>query len=197
MKTINTYPFKHKAYFFCICMLSFTLLFSACKKEEDDDDNNTPTPDAITDTDFYKKIGSGIIQALIEIFNDNIAGQPSGSFDINASGPRGGTVHIFGSGLTDTGSGITTTDFDFDLLDYVYVQNLLGWNTDITLTGPITFNGTFSDTEENMSHQSLYFRIDGRVTKGTASRVIKMTGDVSISRSSPTICIIFGHEVEW
>jgi len=196
MKTKNASSFFKIPSLLMVLSLFALIFINACKKD-DTDDNTDNTPQTISDTDFYKRVASSIIACVVDIYNQNIAGTPGGGKDLVVNGPLEGTCHITGSCSQDTQNDITTTDLNFDMDSITYQQTVLTWNTQLKLHGSISFDGSFSDTYTSVTHDSQYLYIDGKVTYGTVSRIIRMTGIVSINRSSSVTAVIFGHTVSW
>jgi hypothetical protein len=177
-------------------LVFFLVLLLGCTKEEDD------TVNSISDNNFYMMIGNSLINCYVDIYNQNLAGKPTGSQNITADGPMGGTVYISGTTTYDDTHGITTTDLDLDLynINYTYSYNDSGgktWQTQITITGNTTYSGSFSSDYTSVHHQSDNLKINGTVNYDGVSRRIDSNGQVSINRSSNTSVNIFGHIVSW
>ncbi|MBN2172991.1 MAG: hypothetical protein JW731_02585 [Bacteroidales bacterium] len=168
----------------------------SCKKEESD------TVNSISDNNFYMMIGTSLINCYVDIYNQNLAGKPTGSQNITADGPMGGTVFITGTTTYDDTHGITTTDLLFDLynLNYTYTYTDNGgktWQTQLNIIGSTTYSGSFSSDYTSVNHQSENLQIHGTVSYDGTSRMIDSNGPVNINRSNNTSVNIFGHVVSW
>lgn len=159
---------------------------SACKKEET----------VISDADFYKNTSAALVDCYVAIYNQNIAGYPEGAVDKTVSGPLGGDVHITGS--TTASSSTTTTDLLFTLTNVPYVYRNGDWTVTLTLTGDVTYNGSFSGVYKSINHQSTNLSVNGTVAYKQTTRNMNMTGSVSINRNNSTVtALIFGHAVTY
>jgi hypothetical protein len=175
------------------CLL---MLISSCKKDEEE------TTSSISDDTFYKMVGVSMIYCYVDIYNQNLAGMPTGSQNITTDGPMGGTVLITGTTSYDDTHGITTTDLVFSMneVKYTYSQSDGSgktYTTQITLTGATTYTGSFSNSYTSVNHQSGNMYIKGTVTYDGITRSIDSMGQVSINRSSNIAVNIFGHTVSW
>jgi hypothetical protein len=174
-----------------------TILMCSCGS------NSTGSSDSISDDFFYKELSYTITQCLVDIYNQNLAGKTVGTQNITAAGPMGGTVTITGSTGYASNNGITTTALNLALntVTYTYIYTNSSnqtWTTEITLSGDISYNGSFSSTYTSVSHQSSNLYISGSVTHNSIIRPIDTTGVVTInrltSRITSTIC---GYTVSW
>jgi beta-xylosidase len=176
-------------------MLMFT---SSCQKDADPD----PEPQTISDENFYGQIGGALVRCYNDIYNQNLAGKPTGAQNITANGPMGGTVVITGSDSFDDTHGITSTNLIFTMTNVNYTLTTTTTSgksciTHVTLTGATTHTGSFSDSYTSVNHQSENIHIVGSVTFDGTTRNIDQTGEVSINRSSTTSVNIFGYVVAW
>ena len=172
------------------------ILISSCTK---DDENTIST---ISDDSFYSKLGVTLINCYTDIYNQNLAGQPTGNQNIITNGPMGGTVVITGSDSYDNVHGITTTDLIFSMTEVKYIYTYTGsnnktWISEVILSGVTTYYGSFSDTYTSINHQSNNLNINGSVSYDGIVRSIDMSGQVSINRSSTISVNIFGNTVSW
>ena len=169
-----------------VILVTSLLSISACKKEDT----------VINDTDFYKNISAALVENYVAIYNQNVAGYPEGAVDKTVSGPLGGTVHITGS-TTARGS-TTTTDLLFTLTQVPYVYQSGDWTVNLTLTGDVTYNGSFYGVYKSINHQSSNLRMQGAVIYKQTTRNVDMAGTVSISRNNSDVtAVIFGHAVSY
>jgi hypothetical protein len=171
-----------------------SLLLNSCKKS---DDSGT----TISDENFYSQLGYGLVKCYTDIYNQNLAGKPTGSQNLTVSGPMGGTVVITGTTTYDDTHGITTTDLLFDMTGVEYslshTENNKTWTIQVTLNGPVTYTGSFSPSYTSLNHQSAGIRIKGTVNYDGTTRNIDESGEVSINRSSTISVNIFGHKASW
>lgn len=190
---------KKKAMFlvFPFILAGLLLFTNSCAEDE------TTEPITVSDKIFYEQLGSTIIKCYTDIYNQNLAGKPTGTQNITSVGPMGGNVIITGTNSYDNTHGITTTDISFALnnVQYIKTQTSTSGNTtattEITLTGATTYFGSFSDSYTSVNHQSQNLHIKGSVTYAGTVRTIDMTGPVIINRSSTTSVSIFGNTVSW
>ncbi|MCK9220511.1 MAG: hypothetical protein M0P47_10740 [Bacteroidales bacterium] len=187
---------KTKRLLFTILFMGIVLVFAnSCKKS----DSESVT---ISDENFYKELGITLINCYSDIYNQNLAGKPTGNQNITTNGPMGGTVVITGSDSYDNTHGITTTDLVFAMtaVKYTYTytdSNDKTWVTEVTLTGSTTHTGSFSSSYTSINHQSSNLYIKGSVTYDGVVRTIDGSGIVSINRSTKTAVNIFGNTVSW
>jgi hypothetical protein len=175
----------------CLMMLA-----SGCKKDDD------KSADSISDYNFYMMLGTSLINCYTDIYNQNLAGMPTGGQNITTDGPMGGTVVITGTTTYDDTHGITTTDLILSMtaVQYVYSyteSNGKAWTTQLTLTGATTYAGSFSNGYTSVNHLSDNLQISGTVSCDGISRGINAMGQVSINRSNSTSVNIFGHTASW
>jgi len=189
---------KNKIWIFVLVVLGMlSMLFNSCKKEE----TNDPAP-VISDENFYLEIAVSLINCYTDIYNQNLAGKPTGNQNITASGPMGGMVTITGSDSYDNTHGITTTNLllAMEAVNYTYTytgNNNKSWVTQIKITGSTTYSGSFSDSYTSVNHQAANLHIAGTVSYDGIVREINTSGSVNINRSSTTSANIFGHSVSW
>jgi hypothetical protein len=144
-----------------------------------------------------------MIKCYTDIYNQNLAGKPTGAQNITSTGPMGGTVIITGSDTYDSTHGITTTNLNYALTNVVGTHTSTSTSgnttctTQVTLTGDATYNGSFSTTYTSLNHQSLHLRVNGSVTWAGVTRTIDQTGQVTINNSSTISVNLFGHNVSW
>lgn len=171
------------------------MLTVSCQKDED-------VPATISDDNFYIGIGAALINCYVDIYNQNLAGMPTGSQNITSNGPMGGTVVITGTDSYDNTHGITTADLLFSMTEVKYIYSYPGsnnktWRAEVILTGSTTYAGSFSNSYTSVNHQANNLHIVGSVTYDGTVRIIDMSGNVSLNRSSTTSANIFGHTVTW
>ena len=175
-----------------------SLFINGCKTEEEPD----PVVNTISDENFYGQLGSALVSCYNDIYNQNLAGKPTGVQNITTEGPMGGVVIITGSDAYDNTHGITTTDLVFTMTNVEYSKTVTSSTgktvlTQIKLNGNTTHSGSFSDSYTSVNHQSSDLHIVAKVTYDGATRSIDQTGTVSINRSSSTSVNIFGYVTGW
>lgn len=105
------------------------------------------------------------------IYNQNIAGQPSGNIDRTASCPLSGTAHVTGTvGTSD--NGVTSLELSFDLENC----GVAGSSYTLTFTGALTMTGTFTSAQNDVTFSSSALTITGQ---------LKVVDDPTISDSCP------------
>ena len=77
---------------------------------------------------------------LEDIFNQNLAGTPTGTIDMTAAGPFGGTVHITGITSYDQSNGIETVHLKYDMSNCQIssTSSASDLNVNLTLNGVIS-----------------------------------------------------------
>jgi len=181
--------------FRAFCFFSL-MLMSSC---ETDSSGDSAT---ISDNNFYTGISGAIVNCYHDIYNQNLAGKPTGNQSITANGPMGGTVNITGTTSIDNTHVITTTNLVFNMTNVKYTYSYGGtngndWIAEITLTGSTTYSGSFSSTYTSINHQATNLHVVGTVTNAGIVRNIDQTGSVVINRSANISVNIFGHTVSW
>lgn len=191
---------KKKSVFFeftLIMMGTVLMLTNSCTKDE------TNEPVQVSDQIYYEQIGNALIKCYTDIYNQNLAGKPTGTQNITNTGPLGGTVIITGSDSYDNTHGITTTDLVFTMtnVNYSFTASSASGNTtattQITINGATTYFGSFSDTYTSINHHSQNLHIVGSVTYAGTVRPVDLTGEVIINRSSKITVTILGNMVSW
>lgn len=189
---------RTKCFVLPLLMMGFLcMMTSSCTEKKEDD------PITVSDEIFYQQVGYTIIKCYTDIYNQNLAGKPTGSQNITSSGPMGGTVTITGTNSYDSTHGITTTDLTFALTNVV--QNYSSTSnsgkttctTQVTLSGVATYKGSFSGTYTSLNHQSQNLHVVGSVTYDGVVRTIDQTGQVTINRSSTSSVNLFGNNASW
>lgn len=107
-----------------------------------------------------ERVSYGLDDALWLIWNQNLAGQPSGSQNLTASCPLGGTVQITGTTGVAT-NGINTVHLTLVLLDCQSAKS----SYSLGFTGTVSFDGSFSDNSAN----SISFKSDGVTYVGSVT----------------------------
>jgi hypothetical protein len=149
---------------------------------------------------FYKDVAWGIMTGLVDIYNQNIAGTPTGVIDVTAAGPFGGTVHITGTTSYDQGNGIETVHLQYDMSDcrVSSTSSSSNLNVDLTLNGVISEDGSWSSTYTSLSYGSDALDVNGVSTRGAKERSADDTTTFKANRTSSGISAeLFGFKVSW
>lgn len=179
---------------FTIILLLFPFLIattSSCDKEED-----------VSDENMYTNVSRSITSCISDIYNQNLAGKPSGPQNMTALGPLGGTIIISGSN-TVSNDGLNALDFSYELQNVKYIYVSQYYTTEITLTGTLTEKGSFKNEDyfRSVSYKSSNMHINGSIyyTKNNKmTRDINLSGDISINAGwSTTNSIICGYTVSY
>ena len=137
---------------------------------------------------------------LVDIYNQNIAGTPTGPVDMVANGPFGGTVHITGTKSYDSGNDIETVHLRYDMSNcrISSTSSLSNLNVDLTLNGIISEDGTWSSSYVSLSYSSAALRMDGSSQSGSRQRDVNNTTTFKANRTnSGTSAELFGFRVSW
>ena len=176
---------------FLIVLFPFLLaLTTSCNEEE------------VSDVNMYTNVSRSITSCITDIYNQNLAGKPSGTQNISAEGPLGGTVIITGSNSVSD-DGLNSLDFSYELqsVKYIYVSQY--YTTEITITGTITEKGSFKndDNFKSISYKSTNIRITGSISyteNNKMTREIDLSGNITINKGwSTTDAIISGYSVSY
>jgi hypothetical protein len=149
---------------------------------------------------FYKDVAWGIMTGLVDIYNQNIAGTPTGPVDMVANGPFGGTVHITGTTSHDQVNGIQTVHLQYAMSDcrVSSTSSPSDLNVDLTLNGVIEEDGTWSSTYTSLSYRSDALDVNGVSTRGSKDRSVDNSTTFKANRTSSGISAeLFGFKVSW
>jgi hypothetical protein len=153
-----------------------------------------------SDESFYEDVAWGIMTGLADIYNQNIAGTPTGPVNVVASGPFGGTVHITGTTTYDQGNGIETVHLQYDMSNcrVSSTSSSSDLNVDLTLNGVISEDGSWSASYVSLSYNSPSLRLDGSAERGSRQRDVNDVTPFKANRtSSGTSAELFGFKVSW
>ena len=182
--------------FLSIALCLSTLFFTSGCEVNSNEDTGT-----VSDTNFYTGLGAAMVNCYHDIYNQNLAGKPTGTQSKTVNGPMGGTVVITGTTTQDNTHNITSADLIFNMANvkYTYTYGDTGNEVvaEITLTGSTSYYGSFSTTYTNLSYQSTSLHVVGTVTYAGKVRDIDQTGSVVINHASKVTVNLFGHTVSW
>ena len=151
----------------------------------------------------------GIGELITDIFNQNLAGKPSGPVNLQSvSCPLGGTVTITGTTSVSSSNGIDSVDLYYTMSNCIDTK--IGSNTiALTISGTVEETGSFSGNT-NIGYENLSFRSIGDLTiVGTDTNPLYTTAVINeqcsysetISSadgtSGTTSGIICGRNVAW
>jgi hypothetical protein len=182
-------------------LLSITFCLSALFLTSGCETDSPETDEIVSDTNFYTGLGAAMVNCYHDIYNQNLAGQPTGNQNKTANGPLGGTVVITGTTTKDNTNNITTANLTMNMagVKYNYAYGSSGNQVvaDITLTGSTSYSGSFNTTYTSLNYQSSNLHVVGTVTYKGKVRSIDQTGPVVINNSSNITVTIFGNTVSW
>jgi hypothetical protein len=92
-----------------------SFILTCCKKTEETNENN-----AYSEQTQYNDVAWGLSTFITNVYNQHIAGQHGGNWDITVPGPGGGTIRITGT-VSSNQQEITTADLNYDFLNCVAV----------------------------------------------------------------------------
>jgi len=184
--------FRFLTMVFCLSSLIFA---SSC------DVNSTKDTEIISDTNFYTGLGAAMVNCYHDIYNQNLAGKPTGNQSKTATGPMGGSVIITGTTSQDEVHNITTANLILNMtnIKYTYTYGSTGNQVvaEITLTGSTGYSGSFSPTYTSLSYQASNLHVVGTVTYDGKVRDIDQTGSVIINHATNITVNIFGNTATW
>ncbi|MBM3332005.1 hypothetical protein FJY68_09185 [candidate division WOR-3 bacterium] len=149
---------------------------------------------------FYEDIARGVVSGLDAIYNDYIAGTPTGYVDILACGPYGGIVHITGTACYDPWTDVQTADLQYDLSD---VRVSFTWSSsdldvDLTLNGVMYEHSSWSHDYSSICYDSRDLWIAGSAERDCERRGVDGITDFRAnSTDSRTSADLFGWNVSW
>ncbi|HOS16113.1 MAG TPA: hypothetical protein PKX15_03720 [Bacteroidales bacterium] len=182
-----------KTTFIYFSIILSLLFFVSCKKDKKEE---------VNDDTMYTNISRSIIGCISDIYNQNIAGKPSGNQNMTVSGPLGGNVTITGSNTVDDNK-TNSLDFLYSLESVKYVFVSQYYTTTLTLTGTINETGSFNNNDKYLSinYKSDNLKVVGSIyyTKNEKiNRDINFSGNININRNYyQTNSIIFGETVSY
>ena len=172
-------------------------LFVGCGKDNEKDKT-------ISDTTYYEYIAESILNSINDLWNQNIAGRPSGHTDLYVDGVYGGSVHIQGEGQNASDVNIDAFDFTYSFTNFKYYHSNKNIPTDgyIVLTGDIANKGSNGNDFYNATFKSNYLQVSGLVTYKDRERTINETGEIGITRKSDNgnnsvNGVVFDKKVSW
>jgi hypothetical protein len=162
--------------------------------------NMSCTKSHYADESFYEDVAWGIMTGLVDIYNLNIEGTPTGPVDMVANGPFGGTVHITGTTSYNQVDSIETVHLRYDMSNcrISSTSSSSGLNVDLTLNGAINEDGTWSANNVSLSYNSPAFNMDGSSRRDSKQREVKgTTAFKGLRTNSGTSAELFGFKVSW
>ena len=175
-------------------LISFPFI-SGCSKEN----KNT-----ISDESYYKYIAFAVNNSIYNIWNQNIAGHPSGDKHIEAESAYGGSVTINGNVNADQSTNIDTFDLVFSFSNYKHLDTNQNNNSrgHIIITGNLSLKGSQSSSYNSSKYKSSSLQITGIINKGNAERTINESGEYGLTSNTENEKttaegIIFGKTISW
>lgn len=118
-----------------------SFIMSNCKKNEEINENNVYSEET-----QYNDVAWALNAIIVNVYNQRIAGQHGGDWDITVPGPGGGMIHIWGT--VSSNDGTTHVDLNYDFLNCVAV---ISSGTGLV----VTFNSLSGIINENGSWRSV------------------------------------------
>jgi hypothetical protein len=149
---------------------------------------------------FYEDVAWGLVTGLDDIYDDYIAGTPTGCLDILACGPYGGIVHITGTTSYDPWTGIETAYLRYDMSDVRIscTSSSSDLGVDLRLNGSICEQSSWSHDYSCLRYDSPGLWLAGSAQRGCEQRGVDgMTDFWANSTSSGTSAELFGYNVSW
>ena len=149
---------------------------------------------------FYEDVAWGLVTGLDAIYDDYIAGTPTGCLDILACGPSGGIVHITGTTSYDPCSGIETAHLRYDMTDVrvSFTSSSSDLDVDLTLSGVICEHSSWSYDDASLSYDAPDLWLAGTAQRDCEQRGVDgMTDFWANSTNSGTSAELFGYNVSW
>jgi hypothetical protein len=142
------------------------------------DDSSTSPHSSCDQTCQDFNAALAITSAVSFIYDQNVAGKNTGAQVFDVACPTGGRVKIAGTTALDATHDITSVHLTFEMA----ACRSVGSNYDVTMTGKLTNDGTFSATTNALTYAGVGMDLVGQAGGGVA----KLVGvcDVAITRSS-------------
>ncbi len=149
---------------------------------------------------FYEDIARGVVSGLDDIYNEYVAGTPTGYVDILACGPFGGVVHITGTTCYDPWTDVQTADMRYDMSDVRVssTSSSSSLDVDLTLSGVMYEHSSWSHDYSSLRYDSRGLWIAGSAERDCERRGVDgMTDFWANSTDSGTSVELFGWNVSW
>lgn len=138
------------------------LVVTGCVGTADDSSESSPSTASTCNQSCQDNVvGYALDETLWLLWNEQLAGRPSGNQDTTAICPLRGTAHITGTTGVAT-NGINTANLTFELSDCSNSNS----SYSLSFSGTVTWNGTFSSTSAN----AISFRSNSLTLAGTVKR---------------------------
>ncbi len=159
-------------------IISFT--FSNCNKDESSP-SEPPAP-VCDQTCQDENLAYGMVDVFWFVWNQNIAGQPTGAKDITVEGPQGGTVHVTGTTAVAS-NGINTMHL---VLEFNYCKGIKE-KYNLMFNGTMGADGTFSTTHYAITYSSQMLNYTGTVGKDNWVTQVDGGCTVTINQTLPSV----------
>lgn len=147
----------------CASVLALlSVVVAACVDTTNDANDPSPsTTSTCTQSCQDNVVGYALDETLWLLWNENLAGRPSGSQDIAAVCPLRGSARITGTTGVAT-NGINTVKLTFELSDCSHSNT----SYSLSFSGTVTWSGTFSSDNPNaITFQSSALTIAGTIRR--------------------------------
>ncbi|MFV8749130.1 hypothetical protein ACNOYE_01120 [Nannocystaceae bacterium ST9] len=143
-------------------------------------------------------VAYGVLDTTWFLFNQNLAGKPTGTQDLVLACPLGGMVHITGQTSVDDSTAINSVDLTYTMIGCANA----GTDYDLVLNGEIHSTGTFRSTGyKALTEQSSNLHWSGSVGEGDepvdetcAYSVNEQSGDFETGHVTGELC---GRSIEF
>jgi hypothetical protein len=166
-----------------LCSVALAAGNGCSKKSESSTSTGTTTPSNLSQSNIDDATANNIINAVIDIYNQNVAGRSQGAYNgVTVTCPNGGTALISGIATKDNSSQLTTTDLSYTMTACKEAQT----NHTLTYTGVVTQKGSFNLSTNFVSET---IKASGNVTMagtitytGYNTATVDQTGTFTVNR---------------
>ncbi len=142
-------------------------------------------PSMLSQANVDADTATTIVNGMADIYNQNLAGKPTGSVNVTVNCPVGGTAHITGTTSYDSTHGITSVMLTIAMTGCKMseVSASSGVNVALSLDGSISETGSWNSS----NYASVNYQATGVVMSGTDQRTgyaqatIGQTCDVALT----------------
>jgi len=149
---------------------------------------------------FYEDIAWGVVSGLDDIYNEYVAGMPTGYVDILACGPFGGIVHITGTTSYDPCTDIESAYLRYDMSDVRVCSgsSSSSLDVDLALSGVVCEHSSRSYDYTSLRYESPDLWLTGSAQRDCEQREVDGVTDFwANSTNSGTSAELFGWGVSW
>jgi len=179
---------KPKQIFYAIVAMLILCIPTSCDTEDDD---------TIKEEDLYNYASSAMLNCCLDIYNQNIAGTPTGSKDMTVNGPSGGTVIIKGNTSVSDNT-INSVDLTYTMMNVKYVYKQSSYTVEITMNGSLNEKGTFKTDYKSETFSSTNLSIEAKMYSDSKSGEFSNMGEVNLTCTiSKVVGYMFGHTIAY